>query len=143
MSWGSCHGASNNIRFDYPALMSDGRNYTDYNTACKVNDRLIEKYNIKTNYDYRQFLIHNSESIKKSNTNQVYQNCGVYKYGYPYDSRENQNRHIYSSKHDLTQPFGYEDSDLKNLYITKETLQSRMVAPLLSQQGYLDYYRAK
>jgi len=143
MSWGTCSGACNNIHFDYPALMSDGRHSTDYRSACKVNNIFLYKNNIHTNYDYRQFLIKHSEAVKKSNRHRVFQNCGVYKNGYPYILGEGTPKHIYQSKHDQHQPYGYEGSDLKNLYLTREDLQSRMVAPLLSQQGYLTHYRPK
>ena len=35
MSWGTCYGASNNIHFDFPPLMSDGRNFATWVPACK------------------------------------------------------------------------------------------------------------
>jgi hypothetical protein len=40
MSWGTCYSGSNNIHFDYPALMSDG-SYTDWNPSCAVNNQHI------------------------------------------------------------------------------------------------------
>jgi hypothetical protein len=38
---------------------------------------------------------------------------------------------------DMSQPFGYETSDLKNVYLSRYELQSRMMAPALTQYQYL------
>ena len=38
---------------------------------------------------------------------------------------------------DKSQPFGYENSNLKNLYLSSQQLQCRMVAPILTQEQYL------
>jgi hypothetical protein len=37
-----------------------------------------------------------------------------------------------------SQPYGYEDSNLKNLYLSSYQLQCRMVAPILTQEQYLN-----
>ena len=39
-----------------------------------------------------------------------------------------------SDKH---QPFGYETSDLKNLYLTRNQLESKMSAPFVTQEELL------
>ena len=36
-----------------------------------------------------------------------------------------------------SQPYGYENSDLKQLYLSSQQLQARMVAPILTQEQYL------
>lgn len=135
MSWGTCYSASNNIHFDYPAMMSDGRLYTDYNTSCDINKKVIKDNNIKTNYQYRQYLINNATKIINENNNLACDECGVCKYGYPLEIENNKYR--YKSCSDMTQPYGYENSDLKNMYLSRESLQSRLAGPILSQQGYL------
>jgi hypothetical protein len=38
---------------------------------------------------------------------------------------------------DRSQPFGYENSDLKNYYLTRQQLQARMVAPVITQNELL------
>ena len=48
MSWGTCYKASNNIHAGFPALMSEGNLYTDYDSACKMNNTLKEKIGIKS-----------------------------------------------------------------------------------------------
>ena len=44
---------------------------------------------------------------------------------------------LYKNCIDKSQPYGYNDSDLKNLYLSRNELQCRMVAPILSQDQYL------
>ena len=47
------------------------------------------------------------------------------------------NKYIFQSCTDKTQPFGYQNSDLKNLYISKKALESRLVAPIMTQSQML------
>lgn len=58
-----CFKVSNNKYPDCPALMDDGRAFTDYRSACYLNDVLRVKNGITNSYDYRQFLIHNGSEI--------------------------------------------------------------------------------
>lgn len=62
-----CFKISNNKYFNSPALMSDGRTFTDYRPKCVVNYELLKKNNIKSSYEYRQFLISNSNKLMKLN----------------------------------------------------------------------------
>ena len=36
MSWGTCYSGSNNIHMGFPALMSDGRLYANWDAACEM-----------------------------------------------------------------------------------------------------------
>ena len=72
MSWATCYENMNNIH-NTPALMSDSRIYTDYETSCKVNHVIRQKNNIKSNYDYRQYLINNGLKIIGNNFESVKQ----------------------------------------------------------------------
>ena len=38
---------------------------------------------------------------------------------------------------DRTQPFGYENSDLKNIYLSRERLNSNLSGPIISQEDLL------
>jgi hypothetical protein len=44
---------------------------------------------------------------------------------------------VFASALDSSQPFGYETSDLKNMYLSRNELQSRMSAPHISQAQML------
>ena len=45
---------------------------------------------------------------------------------------------LYKSCLDTSRPYGYENSDLKNLYISNHQLQSRMITPVISQDTLLE-----
>ncbi len=141
MSWATCYNcksASNNIHFDYPPLMSDGRNYTNWTPMSKKNEEHFKNSGIKSNFEYRQYLVRNADSIMKHNMKDVCDSCGVCDYGVPLQKKETLNgKYLYKSCKDATQPYGYENSDLKNLYLSRQSIQSELYAPLMSQQGYL------
>lgn len=46
-----------------PALMDDGRAFTDYRSSCFMNNILKTQNNITNSYDYRQFLIKNGSNL--------------------------------------------------------------------------------
>ena len=47
-----------------PALMNDGRESgTDYRPSCEVNDLIMKQNNLKTSYDFRQFMINNASEL--------------------------------------------------------------------------------
>ena len=49
------------------------------------------------------------------------------------------NKYLFTSCTDKIQPFGYENSDLKNLYLTDTALQSRLCAPIMTQAQMLQH----
>jgi len=55
--------ASNNNFVNCPALMSDGRAFTDYRPACEVNNAMRSQVNSNNSIDYRNFLIQNAETL--------------------------------------------------------------------------------
>jgi hypothetical protein len=44
---------------------------------------------------------------------------------------------VFASVFDNSQPFGYESSDLKNYYLSRQQLQARMIAPVITQHELL------
>ena len=43
----------------------------------------------------------------------------------------NHNKYIFNNVFDNNRPFGYEGSDLKNIYLSRQQLQARMDAPFV------------
>lgn len=136
MSWGTCYSGSNNIHFDFPPIMMDGRNYTKWQPGAVINQQIRKENDIKTNWQYRQFLTNNADSIMKSNKLEACDNC-CYCPTIKSGEETSNTPFLYTSCMDKSQPYGYEDSDLKNLYLSRQQLQSRMVAPILTQEQYL------
>jgi hypothetical protein len=125
--------------------MADGRNYATWQPGAAVNEMIRQKNNITSNSDYRQYLIRNADEVMQANLIGACDSCG---FNLNLISNENNNTtttyrgnypkpFLFSSPWDKSQPFGYESSDLKNLYLSRYDLQSRMMAPALNQEQYL------
>jgi len=63
----NCNSASNNKYLDCPAIMSDGRAFTDYRPSSTVDDMIRLSNNVMSNFEYRQFLTNNGDSIMQIN----------------------------------------------------------------------------
>ena len=134
MSWSTCYKGSNNIYSDFPAIMSDGRIHTEHDTACEINNGILKQTGISNNYDYRQYLIRNGLDIMSQNTNSSQANSNVQSFS---GNNITTNKYLFKSMSDKKEPFGYETSDLKNLYLTRKELEGKMSAPFVTQEELL------
>ena len=75
MSWGTCYSGSNNIHFNIPPSMNDGRLFSNYEAACHANNQLKESLGITNNYQYRQWLIHNGNKVASKNNQLASSQC--------------------------------------------------------------------
>ncbi len=147
MSWGTCYSGSNNIHFDSPPIMNDGRNFSKWQPAAVMNNEIRASENIKTNWNYRNYLVNNAEKIIGYNQKEACDQCSSCppQYSDPnltplqVDKLNNSKNSpfLYSSSSDNSAPFGYESSNLKNIYLKDHELQARMIAPVLTQDQYL------
>jgi len=147
MSWGTCYSGSNNIHFDSPPIMNDGRNFSKWQPAAVINNEIRASENIKTNWNYRNYLVNNAEKIIGYNQKEACNECSSCppQYSDPnltplqVDELNNSKNSpfLYSSSSDNSAPFGYESSNLKNIYLKDHELQARMIAPVLTQDQYL------
>ncbi len=147
MSWGTCYSGSNNIHFDSPPIMNDGRNFSKWQPAAVMNNEIRASENIKTNWNYRNYLVNNAEKIIGYNQREACDECSSCPPQYsdpnltPLHVNELNNSKntpfLYTSSSDNSAPFGYESSNLKNIYLKDHELQARMIAPVLSQEQYL------
>ena len=143
MSWGTCYSGSNNIHFNFPPIMTDGRNYATWQPGAVVDEIIRQKNNITNNSQYRQYLTNNAKEVMQANLIAACDQCGFNLElisNYNENNGGNQNNRtpfLFSSPWDQSQPFGYESSDLKNMYLSRYELQSRMMAPSLTQEQYL------
>jgi hypothetical protein len=105
-----------------------------------VNEQIRKNNNITSNWDYRTYLQKNAVKIMQANSISSCNNCGAcpVMYNGPQNPVVQSNTpYVFSSALDSSQPFGYETSDLKNVYLSRYELQSRMMAPSLTQYQYL------
>ena len=59
----SCYRATNNKYKSSPALMADGRGFTDYRSSRQTNDMLRSDMNVINSHNYRAFLIKNTDKL--------------------------------------------------------------------------------
>lgn len=134
MSWATCYSGSNNIHFKSPPIMSDGRNYATWQPGATINENIRKKEGITQNWEYRKYLIENADKIIKQNQIGACDNCGDCKVNINDNATYPKSPFIYTDTNAKTQPYGYETSDLKNLYLSKNDLQSRQVSPVYTQE---------
>lgn len=144
MSWGTCYGASNNIHFDFPPIMSDGRNYASWQPGAEISENIRTQAGIKTNWQYRKYMVENADAIIKANQLEACDQCCACPARYGTGESVPATPFLYRSCTDKTQPYGYETSDLKNLYLSEQQLQCRLVTPVITQdqllaKGYPNY----
>ena len=131
-NWGTCYSGSNNIHFDFPPIMADGRTYSSWQPEAVINERIQKQENLKSNWAYRQYLTNNALQAMKYNSMEA-----CYDLGLPCNAQTNKTPssnvpYQFQSTFDSSEPgFGYNNSDLKRLYLTSEQLNARMIAPSL------------
>lgn len=138
---------TNNKYAQFPPLMADGRSVTStWQPEAVINADLIDRNNIKSNWEYRNFLTQNANEIMKYNFLESSNDVGYYKR--PIDipsinsnayvlSQNSYTPYLYRSLTDNSQPKGFVSSDLKNLYLSREQLESRKISPVITQDQLL------
>jgi hypothetical protein len=132
-NWGTCFSGSNNIHFDFPPIMEDGRTYSSWQPEAVINERIQKQEDIKSNWEYRNFLTNNALQIMKYNS---MESC--YVLGLPCNVQTDKTPsdnvpYEFKSTFDNSTPgFGYQNSDLKRLYLTREQLNARLISPTFS-----------
>jgi len=112
----------------FPPLMNDGRSViSSWNPESIINDKIRNENGIKTNWEYRNYLIKNAVNIMNKNYNETANDTG---FMYPKQTTTTSNSpFLYSSINDKKTPVGFESSDLKEIYLNREQLYSRKCAP--------------
>lgn len=138
--WSKNYSASHNVYFDFPPLMSDGRNFAGWQPGNAVNATIRKNENIQSNWDYRRYLTVNAEKIMEINQIDAVNASG---HGtFEVSPQEQRNTpFMYFSVMDQREPFGYTTSDMKDLYLSRSDLQARMVAPEITQDEILNFTR--
>ena len=141
--WAKNFSSSHNVYFDFPPLMNDGRNFSGWQPGNAVNESIRRAENIKTNWDYRRYLTTNADQIMNINKIDAVNTSGHGSFDVTAYEQENQRNvpFMYASVMDSREPFGYVQSDLKETYLSREALQSRMVAPEITQEQVLEFQR--
>lgn len=133
MSWATCYSGSNNIHFDFPPIMADGRNYASWQPEAVINERIQQKEHITSNWQYRQYLTHNGLQIMNYNKMESCYEQGLDTH-IPTSTTPSSNvPFLMKSTFDSSKPgYGYCNSDLKNPYLSREQLNAQLISPTIS-----------
>ena len=137
MSWATCYSGSNNIHFNFPPIMTDGRNYSSWQPDALVNQRIQRQEGINNNWSYRQYLQKNALKVIEYNSAEACYDLGVDPHVQTGKTPSNNVPYKFKSTFDSSTPgFGYCNSDLKNPYLSAEQLNARLVSPSINPVNY-------
>ena len=134
--WGTSYSGSNNIHHDAPPLMNDGRIFTNWDSSSIVNTIIKDNANLKTNWDYRNYMTENSKRIIK-NDKMISR--------FMTDNLEDDGMKLVPENVDFSffkiePPDDTEQlSDLQADYLSRFDLQKRRDIPVLSQEQLLSF----
>lgn len=130
----SIHGfQTHNLYKDFPPFMNDGRVIVaSWTQDSVVNNNLLASTGMKTNWEFRKYLTENAKTIIQNNQAESLNDIGyIARYSIA-PEQKNTVPYYYKSYLDNTKPFGYQSSDLKELYLTAEQLNARKMAPSIN-----------
>jgi len=137
MSWGVCYSGSNNTNFNFPPIMNDGRNYSSWQPEAAVNERIQQKEGIQSNWNYRQYLQNNASQIMNYNTNESCYELGLDPHVKTDRTPSDNVPYKFKGVFDTSKPgYGYNNSDLKNPYLTREQLNARLISPSINPANF-------
>lgn len=137
MSWATCYSGSNNIHFNYPPIMADGRNWSSWQPDAVINERIQKNEGINNNWNYRQYLQKHGLQIMKYNSEESCYELGLNSY-YSTGSTPSSNvPYSFKNTFDTGRPgYGYCNSDLKNPYLSREQLNARLISPSINVNNF-------
>ena len=140
MSCATCYSGSNNIHFNSPPIMADGRNYATWQPEAVINRRIQKQENIHSNWAYRMYLQNNGREIMEYNTSEACYDLGLNPHVSTGKTPSSNVPYKFSSIYDTSAPgYGYCNSDLKTPYLSREQLNARMVAPSINPVNYQNF----
>ena len=103
--------------------------YNSWQQDSKINQQIITDSNITSSWKYRQYMQKNANDIMKYNTMQTINASGNNPYTLLNTQPTQNTPYLYNSVHPAQNSIPYRNSDLKQNYITKEQMKSRMISP--------------
>ena len=121
-----------NYTLKEPIQNIQGMSYNSWQPNGLTNKKIQVDTGIQTNWQYRQFMQTNANNIMKYNTMQTINASGNNPYTLLNTSPTQNTPYLYNSLHQAQGSIPYRNSDLKQNYMTKEQMKSRMISPSIS-----------
>ena len=129
----------NNQYSHFPAKMNDGRSVVaSWQPGAVVNEILVQQNGIQSNWQYRKYLMNNSQTIREN----LFQDA-LNDVGYSVRNENPDMNVIYQTPKlygSINEPVSHrfaEASDLKEMYLNREQLDARRVVPSMTQDEML------
>jgi hypothetical protein len=100
-----------------------------------TNQQILADSGIKSSWKYRQYMQNNAKNIMKTNTMQYIQDSGNNAYIdgiYNLDGKTIREPLLYKSIQDNSEPRFGSNSDLKNMYLSKQQNSATLTSPSIS-----------
>ncbi len=134
---------THNLYKDYPPMMQDGRVISAaWQPEAVVNNNLVRASGVTSNWQYRQFLTSNGSALIRQNQAETMNDCGYVARFAKSPEEPYRAPYKYKSYLDNTAVFGFENSNLKQIYFSKEELDARKVSPAITQEELISNSRA-
>lgn len=128
---------TNNQYSKFPPLMEDGRTVlASWQPEAAVNESILRREGIQSNWQYRKYLTKNGDELRENMYHEALNDVGF--------TIRNENKSIDSASFgtpmlygSLLEPVSHKGaslSDLKDNYLTREQLQSKMIVPEITQE---------
>ncbi len=127
-------GYKSNNRYDgFPPLMNDGRSIiASARSETLLHNSLLKQSGETNNAKYREYMVKNAMNIMENDFRSASNDIGYYE---RFIDQISSNQPItgapytFTSVMDNARPLGYSSSDLKSIYLSREQLEARRVAP--------------
>lgn len=121
----------NNKYENFPPIMTDGRSVlASWQPGAVVNEKLVQDNGIKSNWQYRRYLMNNSKTICENLLQDSLNDVGYsVRHEKPDLNRVFETPKVYGS---IQEPLSHrqaQPSDLQSIYLSREQLQARMEVP--------------
>ena len=118
---------SNNIHSNQPALMSDGRQNCSWLSEAIIDQKFQSMSGSASNWEYRKYLTSNATNMMSNNMkNEMINNVNNIS---PTIGTTVATPYNYNGIDDNTQVRNNFGSDLKQIYLSRQQLQSKMYSP--------------
>jgi hypothetical protein len=139
-------GYHTNNQYDgFPPLMNDSRALiASWQPEASINNQILKKQQIKSNWQYRKYLQDNASDIMNYNMEEACNDSGYFISNIR-NTGSNTSVSYPINYHSFQEPSKNMDpsiSDLKQIYLSKEQLEARKVSPSITQSQLIQSWGA-
>ena len=136
--------ATNNVYPTFPANMGDSRSLiASYQPEAILNENLIKQSGVKSNWEYRKYLTEHSQEISETNFRESSNDCGYFERFRPSERGQNSNIPNIGMAYKDSASVISDNSDLKQLYLSREELSKKYEPQSLTQDQLFSYMARK